>query len=316
MAIRTPRPLDPDRGFITQAARVFTEDIDRRRQLEDAEEIRELQIAQIEQEMDIAGRRQLRAEGFETPPGLELRDRQPAVSTSPRRQFTQRQALQPGVEGRFSLRPGEAEQPGVEGRFALETPPIAAGAARPRDVVQTPGRRLEPARDPSIVHPELLDQGPGVTPPNFDDAEDRLNVPRGTFAQAFPNAPGAVISALTKVASAGSLSERERFLDDLRAGINAHVVGLKARMDNSFDEDEIERLGAEVQQWTQGLLDVTIGDVPEAETFESVIDRIADLDLTEDEKVEAVTEFFRRRVGRETTFERLNTGRGRLEPGR
>lgn len=328
MAVRTPRPLDPDRGFFTQTARVFTGDV-RRRKAEaltkvDRERAEETRLANLEnvasqieardraatvaeaEERRRAGeqeRAEAGEEGEEQVTTIEMRPRRPALSQTPRRpprvgvegkfQFPRDERLQERIAGPFPRDPSPREPVtgvGVEGRFSLPRDPRLEESTRERPEIVTTRRRAGP---------------------DFSDIEGILRLPSGTLAKAFQQNPAGTISAILRELPEDSGVD----LSALRSAINTAIQGKRAQIDNTVDPAIVARLSEEIEDLTQGLLDVTLGDLPPGATLEELIDRVATLDMTEQEKVIAIEEFMRRREAREETFGRFGgRQRGNREP--
>lgn len=307
MAIRTPRPLDPRGGLLTKVADVFT-----RQQKEDdaaavAGEQRDFDRQGVLMARDLAQRQDARLEasslremGFEETMEFGLEPRSPALSSTPRRGPLTRQEpeSQVGVAGQFSLPQREIEGGGMQ------------------LTQRTVRRRLEPARDPSIVHPELLEQPEGgAQAPDFTELDGKLGLPPGTLGGALKTAPGSVISAITAF-NRSEGAERQQKLTNVRLAINAQIGALRIRAENQVgNREETEPLFREIESLAQVLLDITISpDMPASQTLEEVIASVQGLDLSDDEKTAIVTRYFERLQERQTMFQQFDPGGGRRQP--
>ena len=309
MAIRTPRPLDPRGGLLTKLSDVFT-----RQQKEDqasavAEEEREFNREGVLLERNFARRRDTRAEaaslrqmGFEETMEFGLEPRPPALSATPRR-------------GPLSRQPPESRV-GVAGRFALEQPESQAPGAGMRLTQRTVRRRLEPARDPSIVHPELLEgRSGGAEVPDFTELDEKLGLPPGTLGTALQRAPGTVISAITAF-NRSKGADRQRRLVNVRQAIKAQIGALRIRAENQIgDRDETEPLFQEIESLAQVLLDITISpDMPASQTLAEVTAQVQELDLSDEEKTAIITQYFERLRERQTMFQQFDPEGGSRQP--
>lgn len=314
MAIRTPRPLDPRGGLLTKLSDVFTRQlaVDREREQEEeaatiAEEDRALQREVLGEQREFARRRDVRAEaaslrgqGFEETTEFGLEPRPPALSATPRR-------------GALSREPSESRV-GVAGQFAL--PQREMPGAGQRLTQRTVRRRLEPARDPSIVHPELLPPPEGADVPDFSDLETKLQLPRGTFARALRRAPSTVISAVMAFERAKG-AERQQRLSNVRSAINAQINALRIRAENQLgDAETTEPLFQQIEALAQVLLDITISpDMPPSETLAEVTAQVNELEnLSENERAVIITQYFERLRQRQVMFQQFNPREGGRRP--
>lgn len=317
MAIRTPRPLDPRGGLLTKLSDVFTRQlaVDRERGQEEAaaaitEEERTFARETALQDREFAQRRDARAEadslrrqGFEETIEFGLEARPPALSATPRRTIFSR---------------GEPPEPqiGTAGRFAFPEREIPGEGQRLTQ--RTVRRRLEPARDPSIVHPELLPPPEGADVPDFGDLEAKLQLPSGTFARALRTAPSTVISAVMAFERAKGAEKQQR-LSNVRSAINTQINALRIRAENQIGErEETEPLFQEIEALAQVLLDITISpNMPPSQTLAEVTAEVNQLEnLSENEKAVLITNYFERLQQRQIMFEQFNPNRegGRRPP--
>jgi len=218
MAIRTPRPpTRNDPTLISELINTFQQEQELQRVSGLEEEDRERRFAQEDlltqgeeqrqrlaaQQGEIARRQDLRSRGFEESGGAFI----PGTEGPSREDIAG--ALDPGEDiglGRGPESPLQRQRPSIFGGQA--EPGVRAGAVRGRgarqqaqegrqrreglEPAQAQGpqftephvRRLEPPRDPSIVHPSLL---PQPAPPEFDFAslETDFGFPEGTLSVAF-----------------------------------------------------------------------------------------------------------------------------------
>lgn len=306
MAIRTPRPLDPRGGLLTKVSETFTRQIEKDRAAGVAEEAaafeREgvLQSRQLERNRDVRAEAQsVRSMGFEDVVEFGLEDRPPALSITPRRGPLSRQAPESRV--------------GVAGSFALPQREIAG--ADQRLTQRTRRVRLEPARDPSIVHPELLDRPGGAEEQDFGELDNKMGLPPGTLGNALRTAPGAVINAVQAFNRAEG-AERQQQLVNVRQAINTTIAGLKVRAENQpATGPEAGAVFDEIEALAQVLLDLTISqDAPASQTLAEVSAQVQGLDLTDEEKAAIVTKYFERLNERQKMFRQFSPEGGRREP--
>ncbi len=200
-----------------------------------------------------------------------------------------------GVGVRASLPAGEQPLAGpAPGR--LRTPPPTT-------------RKLEPARDPSIVHPELLK-------PEFEfgDFEQEYNIPPGTLTEAFKSNPvGALNLIIDKASTKGRLSTAR--LTQIRGAVQTELQRISDRMEFSVLSDEEENaLSEQAESLTNGLLDLVVG--PSAGfDLDKVLDTLEELypEADENELFERASRYQRVKTGAQAF-----TGRARqpLEPQR
>ena len=174
-------------------------------------------------------------------------------------------------------------------------------------------RKLEPARDPSIVHPELLPREPEPTF-DFSSFEEDFGIQSGTLTEAFRSNPvGALNLIIDRTKGRGPLSAQR--LTAIRGAVMANLQRISDEMEmRSLSYERDNELSEEAEALTQGLLDLVVGPSA-AFDLDSVLDELEALypDADENELFERASRYQRVKMGAQAF-----TGRARqpLEPGR
>ncbi|MCP4900530.1 MAG: hypothetical protein GY906_26505 [bacterium] len=288
--IATPRPRDPlEPTLIGGLARIGSQELESRRVLaleeEEREEQRRFRQRQLES-LDLQNRAAqvsiLRGQGFEEVPSGLRRPIGPMLEDpGPQRLGVQ---ARPGVG--ISLGAVPEDQPVGDVGFQatlpsapLEptTPATTVGADEERGILQREPRlgtgpqrtvagppalrRLEPARDPSIVHPELLPMGPEMEF-EFANFERELELPEGSLTESFQHSPVGTLQLLINRARSGAAGGRipAAQLNAISKVVEARIRVMEAELEGSIlDDPEVQNLRDEIDMLTIGLIQAATG---------------------------------------------------------
>lgn len=139
-----------------------------------------------------------------------------------------------------------------------ETPKLEPGVPMPGLPGPTQMRRLEPARDPTIEHPELLPQA-AEEQFDFTRFEQKFQLPEGSLSQAFETNPvGALNIVVDKARAAGGVDTAT--LNSLRAVVQTRINAVSDQLEfDILEPGEEQQLRDEIDELTIGLLDAATG---------------------------------------------------------
>jgi hypothetical protein len=172
-------------------------------------------------------------------------------------------------------------------------------------------RRLEPARDPTIVNPELL---PTEAAPTFDFStfETQLKLPEGTLQAGFDRNPVGTLNLIVDEAAAGG-GIPNATLNAIRGIVQTRINAVTNRLETQIlRKEEEQALEDEVDMLTKGLIDAATGGRQEFD-LDTVLDQLDRLfpDDSDDELVERAMRIQRVSRGAAAFTGRI---RGQLEP--
>lgn len=202
---------------------------------------------------------------------------------------------------------------GVRASLPAGDQPLAGPARGELKVAPRTTRQLEPARDPTIVHPELLPREPEPTF-DFSSFEEDYDLPGGTLTEAFQTNPvGALNLIVDKASTKGRLSNTR--MTQVRGAVQTELQRISDRLEfSSLSQDEENALAEQAESLTNGLLDLVVGPSGGFD-LDAVLDNLEALypDADENELFERATRYQRVKTGAQEF-----TGRARqpLEPGR
>ena len=314
-SIRTPRPRPVDEPTLLGGlVRTFTQHQEgqERQKLEDEERERrrereDLEDRATEQRMGIQRATALRnvfgmeeVGGGVVPGSVPER---PAALEPPSSLGTMARGGGPGVGVRAQLQP----RPETSGAPVRERQPST------RTQFQETGlRRLEPARDPTIVNPKLLPTG-DTTGFDFTSFETKLGFPPGSLAAGFKQNPVGTLNIIKEVAGGpGGIPTRE--LNAIRGVIETRIRAVEAQIEfEILSEDDERALRDEIDQLTIGLVEAATGGTEF--DFDVALDELLKIfpEATEDELTERALRMQRVRRGAADVSRRIT---GQLEPTR
>lgn len=205
----------------------------------------------------------------------------------------------PGVGVRGQLEPRTAQGPSLVPERAPST----------RTQFQETGmRRLEPARDPTIVNPELLPRQEAEEL-DFSSFEKELGFPAGSLAEGFRSNPVGTLNIIKQVS--GGQRVPTSVLNSIRGVIEARIRAVEAQIEMTLSEDDEVALREEIDQLTIGLIEAATGG--SEFDFDTALDELIQIfpDATEDELTERALRMQRVRRGAAGVSRRI---RGQLEP--
>lgn len=258
--IATPRPRPAEESTLLGGlARTLGSEFEERRVLDlEAEErkrrreMEDLQKQSLQQGLTFNRAQALRnIFGLEEVPG----PRRPA----PRGELEPRRIGTTGGTG-VGLQLGAVPQDRPRGGVGIQTP--EAPQLEDRGPIMLPGpmqmRKLEPARDPTIVNPELLPQQPGQEF-DFTKFERQFELPEGSLAQAFDKNPvGALNIMVDKAQAAGGATSAQ--LNSIRQMVALRVQAVSDQLEfDVLDPQEEQILRDQIDAMTIGLLDAATG---------------------------------------------------------
>ena len=201
---------------------------------------------------------------------------------------------------------------GVRASLPAGREPLA-GPAPSRVRYQPPTtRQLEPARDPTIVHPEML--APARPTFEFGSFEQEYDLPSGSLTQAFETNPvGALNVIIDKASTRGGMTAQH--LAQVRGAVQLELQRISDRMEFSIlDETEENVLSEQAEALTAGFLELVTGPkgvFDDAAVYDELLRLFPD---DSDEEIDARTERMRR--VRSGASEFSGRARGQLEPRR
>ena len=311
--IRMPRPRPVDEPtMLGGLAQVFMEEREsqRRQKLEDEDRERriereDLQDRALEQKTGIDYHTALRnVFGMEEVGGGIVpgsTPERPAALEPPSSIGTMARGGGPGVGVRAQLQPRTAAAPSA----------VPERAPSRRTQFQDTGRRrLEPARDPTIVNPELLATSE-TDEFDFSDFEKKLGFPAGSLAAGFKQNPVGTLNIIKETAGAGGIPTS--VLNSIRGVIETRIRAVEAQIEMTLSKDDEVALREEIDQLTIGLIEAATGGTEF--DFDVALDELIKIfpDATEDELTERALRMQRVRRGAADVSRRIT---GQLEPTR
>ena len=310
--IRMPRPRPVDEPTLLGGlAQVFMEEQDarRRRELEDEDRERrigreDLQDRATKQRMGVEYHTTLRnVFGMEEVGGNIVPGsvpERPAALEPPSSIGTMARGGGPGVGVRAQLQPRTETEPSLVPERAPST----------RTQFQDTGRRrLEPARDPTIVNPELLAPS-GTGEFDFSDFETKLGFPAGSLAAGFEQNPVGTLNIIKEASGAGGIPTS--VLNSIRGVIETRIRAVEAQIEMEvLSADDEAALRDEIDELTIGLIEAATGG--SEFDFDTALDELLKIfpEATEDELTERALRMQRVRRGAAGVSRRI---RGQLEP--
>lgn len=194
------------------------------------------------------------------------------------------------------------------GRQPLAVPPRQTLNVQPRTT-----RPLEPARDPTIVHTELLDQEPEPTF-DFGSFEQDYGIPTGTLTQAFQTNPvGALNLIIDKTRTDGPLTPARLAL--VRSAIQLDLQRISDELEFTIPgRADRDAMTEEAETLTAGFMELVIGPsgaFDDAVVYRELLRLFPD---DSDEQIDARAERMRRIHTGASEFS--GRARGQLEPRR
>lgn len=198
---------------------------------------------------------------------------------------------------------------GVRASLPAGRQPLAGPGPQRLEVQPRTTRKLEPARDPTIVHPELMK-------PEFEfgEFEQEYDIPEGSLTQAFKSNPvGALNLIIDKASTRGRLSTAH--LNQVRNGVQMSLSRISDVLE--FDlpgRGKRDELTEEAEILTAGFLELVVGPTGMFDD-DVVYDELLRLFPDDsDEEIDARAERMRRIHSGASEFS--GRARGHLEPRR